>query len=83
MITPSWFPEDNPTFSVLQYDSLTVDGLRGRLAQFPRGMQLLWQFWQPGQISPPVSMTLQEALYESMRAIAEKNGVTLGKSNYP
>jgi hypothetical protein len=28
-------------------------------------------------------MTLQEALYESMRAIAEKNGVTLGKSNYP
>jgi hypothetical protein len=81
VINPSWFTEDNPTFSILQYDSLTEDGLRAKLAQFPRGMRLLWQFWQPGQISPPVSMTLQDALYERMRAIGEKNGVTLGKAD--
>lgn len=83
LINPNWFPEDNRTFSVLQYTSLTEEQLRAKLAQFPRGTQLLWQFWQPGQISAPVSMEVQEALYESTRSVAEKNGVTLGKANHP
>ncbi|MGO9130659.1 MAG: hypothetical protein ACLQIS_13125 [Bryobacteraceae bacterium] len=83
LIMPAWFPEDAPTFSVLQYNSLTEEQLCLKLGQFPRGTQLMLQFWQPGQISPPVSMALQEALYEHMRTVAEKNGVTLGKANHP
>ena len=83
LINSSWFPEDNRTFSVLQYVSLTEEQLRAKLTQFPRGMKLLWQFWQPGQIPPPVSMAVQENLYELMRGVAEKHGVTLGKANHP
>jgi hypothetical protein len=83
LINPSWFPEDNRTFSVLQYVSLTEEQLRAKLAQVPRGTKLVWQFWQPGQISPPVSMAVQETLYEIMRGVAEKNGATLGKANHP
>jgi len=81
LINPSWSAEDNPTFSVLQYVSLTEEQLRAKLAQFPRGTQVLWQFWQPGQIAPPVSMAKQEAFYERMRAIAEQHGIVLGKAN--
>jgi hypothetical protein len=83
LINPAWFPEDAPTFSVLQYNSLTEEQLRLKLGQFPRGTKLMLQFWPPGQMFPPVSMALQEALYERMRSIADKNGVTLGKANHP
>jgi hypothetical protein len=80
-VNPIWFPEDSPTFSVLQYVSLTEDQLRAKLLQFPRGTELRWQFWQPGQISPPVGMSKQEAVYERMRAIADEHGVILAKAN--
>jgi hypothetical protein len=83
LINSSWYPEDNPTFSVLQYGSLTENQLRAKLAQFPAGTQLLWQFWQPGQIAPPVSLAKQEEFYERMRAKAEQHGVGLGKANHP
>ena len=83
MIHASWFPEDNPTFSVLHYVQLSEDQLRAKLGQFPRGTQLRWQFWQPGQISPPVSMAKQEAFYERMRAGAEQHGILLIKVNHP
>jgi hypothetical protein len=83
LVNPSWFPEDNPSFSVLQYESLTESQLRTKLAQFPRGMQLRWQFWQPGQIAPPVSMAKQEEFYERMRIVAEQHGITLGQANHP
>jgi hypothetical protein len=68
---------------VLQYEALTEDQLRTKLEQFPRGTKLLWQFWQPGQISPPVSMSKQEEVYERMRAVAEEHGVALGEANHP
>jgi hypothetical protein len=83
IVNTSWYPEDNPTFSVLQYGSLTGEQLGAKLAQFPRGTQLLWQFWQPGQIAPPVSLAKQEEFYGRMRVIAEQQGVGLGKANYP
>jgi hypothetical protein len=83
LISPRWFPEDAPAFAVLQYDTLTEDQLRAKVAQFPSGMQLRWQFWQPGQISPPVSMAKQEAFYERIRAEAERHGVILEKANHP
>ena len=83
LINSGWYPEDNPTFSVLQYGSLTRDQLPVKLAQFPHGTKLVWQFWQPGQISPPVSLAKQEELYERMRAVAKQHGVELGKANHP
>jgi hypothetical protein len=83
LITPIYFPENKPTFSVLQYAALTEDQLRAKLGQFLRGTRLLWQFWPPGEISPPVSMEKQQAIYERVRAAAEKNGVELGQANHP
>jgi hypothetical protein len=83
LIGSTWFPEDKPTFSVLQYGALTEDQLRAKLAQLPRGTQLLWQFWPPGQIAPPVTMEKQEAVYERMRAVAQQYGIALGKANHP
>jgi hypothetical protein len=83
LIDATWFPEDRRTFSALQYSSLTEEQLRAKLAQFPRGMQLMWQFWPPGQISPPVSMAVQEAVYERVRSVAENNGLTLGRATHP
>jgi hypothetical protein len=80
-INPTWFPEDSPTFWLLQYDGLTEEQLRAKIAQLPRGMQLEWQFWKAGQISPAVSMEKQEAVYERVRAVAEEHGVVLGKAN--
>lgn len=82
-INPSWFPEDHPTFAVLQYAQLTEEQFRKKLEQFPRGTRLTWQFWQPGEITPPVSIEKQEALYERMRAVADQHGITLEKTNDP
>jgi hypothetical protein len=77
---PTWFLEDNPSFSVLQYEAITGDQLRAKVEQPPRGTELRWQFWQPGQISPPVSMAKQEEVYERLRAVAEKHGIPLEKA---
>jgi hypothetical protein len=80
-IWPSRSEEGKWTFSVLQYDSLTEERLRAKLAQFPRGSQLLWQFSSTGQTSPSGTLAEEEALYERMRSVAEASGVTLGKAN--
>ena len=37
----------------------------------------------PGQVSPPVSLTRQEAVFERVRAAAERHGIALGKTNHP
>ncbi len=82
VINAGWSPA-RPTFSLLQYRSLTEEQFLAKLALLPRGTQLVWQFWPPGQISPLVTMARQDALYERIRTIAEKNGLTLGKTNHP
>jgi len=81
LINPNWFPEDSRTYSVLQYQALTLNQLLMKIKQFPAGTHLMWQFWQQGQIAPPVSMETQEAVYEQVRAVAEQNGISLGKAN--
>ncbi len=82
-IFPSCCGEDRPTFSLLQYISLTEDQLRLKLAQLPKGMRLSWQFWPPGQFFRPFPMAKQEAFYERMRTVAEKHGITLEKVKHP
>ena len=82
VVNAGWSPA-RPTFTVLQYSSLTEEQFLAKLAQLPKGTRLVWQFWPPGQISPLVTVAMQDALYERIRTIAEKNGLTLGKTNHP
>jgi hypothetical protein len=80
---PDWISGQETTFNLLNSSSMTDDQLRAKIAEFPKGTRLAWQFWQPGQITPPVSMAKQEAAYESLRAIAEEHGIALEKANDP
>jgi hypothetical protein len=81
VIETTWFPEDTPTFSVLQYTSLTEDQLVAKVAQLPQSMELQWRFWPAGTISPPVSMEKQEAAYERVRAAAAGQGIVITKAD--
>jgi hypothetical protein len=76
-----WFPEDRPTFSILQYDGLTEDQLRIKLSQLAKGSEVVWQFWKIGEISPAVSMEKQDAVYERVRADAALHGVAVTTAN--
>jgi hypothetical protein len=40
-------------------------------------MKLYFQIWKPGQISPPVSMEKQQAVFESLHSHAAQFGVTI------
>lgn len=82
LITPTYFPENAPTFSVLQYNQLSKSQMKEKIGQLPRGMQLSWEFWQPGQITPPISMARQEAVYEAMKSVADLHGIGLSKANF-
>ncbi len=82
-VTPSWFQQDRPTFMVLQYTMIDEEQLRNLLTHLPRGTQLQWQFWKPGEISPPVSMATQDAVYERLRVVAAQHGVVLDRANHP
>lgn len=83
IVTPNWWGEDAVEFSMLASSGFTEEQIRTKLAHFPSGTRLLWQIWQPGYISSTITMKRQEAEYEAMRAVAEKNGVTLVKSVSP
>jgi hypothetical protein len=78
VITSNWFPEETPTFSVLQYDRLSEEQLLGKLAQLP-GKELRWRFWKTGEISPSVSQERQEKVFNLVRSELASYGRTLGK----
>lgn len=80
-ISTAYFPENAPTFSVLQYVQLSEAQLKEKLGQFPRGTRLSWLFWQPGQTVPAISMARQETAYEAMHSVAEQHGIKLSKAN--
>jgi hypothetical protein len=82
-ILPNWFPEDRLSFGVLQYSNLDEQQFRAKLSQLPQGMGLYFQIWKPGQISPPVSMERQEAVFERLRTYAAQFGVTIEKKSDP
>ena len=83
IIEPNWYSGESPTFNLLQSSSLTEEQLSIKLAQFPRGTTVQWQFWLPGTANPPVSMEIQEAAYEQVRAAAEAHGIIVQKTNHP
>ena len=83
LISPSWFPEDRLSFGVLQYSNLDEQQFRAKLSQMPGGMKLHFQIWKPGQISPPVSVERQEAVFEALSTYAAQFGVTIEKKSDP
>jgi hypothetical protein len=83
LILPSWYPEDRLSFGVLQYSNLDEQQFRAKLSQVPPGMKLYFQIWKPGQISPPVSMEKQEAVFEALGTYAAQFGVTIERKSDP
>jgi hypothetical protein len=83
LIQPNWYPEDRLSFGVLQYSNLDEQQFRAKLSQLPRGMKLYFQIWKPGQISPPVSMEKQEAVFQALRTHAAQFGVTIEQKSDP
>ncbi len=71
------------SFGVLQYSNLDEQQFRAKLSQLPRGMKLYFQIWKPGQISPPVSMERQEAVFQGLRSYAAQFAVTIEKKSDP
>ena len=83
LILPNWYPEDRLSFGVLQYSNLDEAQFEAKLSQMPRWMKLYFQIWKPGQISPPVSMEKQEAVFQALRTHAAQFGVTIEKKSDP
>jgi hypothetical protein len=77
IILPNWFPKDRLSFGVLQHSTLGKGSSARSCHRYPLGMKLYFQIWKPGQISPPVSMEKQEAVFESLHSHAAQFGVTI------
>jgi hypothetical protein len=83
LILTNWYPEDQLSFGVLQYSNLDDEQFRAKLSQTPGSMRLYFQIWKPGQISPPVTMERQEAVFESLRKHAAQFGVAIEEKSGP
>jgi hypothetical protein len=83
LILPNWYPKDQLSFGVLQYSNLDEEQFRAKLSQMPQGIRLKFEVWKPGQISPPVSMEKQEAVFQSLRAYAAQFGVAIEEKSEP
>jgi hypothetical protein len=83
LIVPNWYPEDRLSFRVLQYSNLDEEQFRTKLSQMPKGRKLHFQVWTLGQISPPVSMEKQEAVFQSLQGYAAQFGVSIEKQSGP
>lgn len=83
LLLPNWYPEVPLSFGMLQYSNLDEEQLRLKLSQMPSGTKLYFQIWQPGQISPPVSMEKQEAVLQSLRSYATQFGLTIEEKSKP
>lgn len=83
LILPNWFPEDRLSFGVLQYSNLNEQQFRAKLSQMAPGTSLYFQIWKPGQISPPLSMERQEAVFVALRTYAAQYGVTIERKSDP
>lgn len=83
VILPNWYPEDRLSFGVLQYSNLDEEQFHAKLSQMPKGTKLQFQIWKPGQISPPVSIEKQEAVFKSLQSYAAQFGVSIDQKSDP
>ena len=79
VVYPSWIPDYDASFSLLQYESLTVEQLIAKVAQLPPATEVEWKFW-PGQ---QATLEVQDAVYERVRAAAAENGIVIHRSKAP
>jgi hypothetical protein len=77
ILNPYWGPEDQLSFSVLQYLNLDEEQIRTKLSQMPSGSKLYFQTYTAEQMSSPVSMEKQEAVLQGLRQYAAQFGVTI------
>ena len=82
IVNPNWGPDDQLTFSVLQYSDLDEEQIRAKLAQMPRGAQLYFQTYTAEQGSP-VSLKKQQAVLQGLRKYASQFGVTIEERPQP
>jgi hypothetical protein len=57
--------------------------LRWRIALSARPIFGCISDWKPGQISPPVTMEKQEAVFRSLQAYAAQSGVSIEQKSDP
>jgi len=77
ILDPYWDPEDQLSFSVLQYFHLDEQQIRAKLAQMPRGAKLYFQTYSAEQMGSPVSMEKQQAVLQGLRKYAAQFGVII------
>ena len=81
LILPNWYPEERLSFGVLQYSNLDEQQFMAKLSQMPPVMKFYFQIWKPGQISPPLSMEKQEAVFQPLRSRAAQFGMTIEENS--
>src|SRR5262249_19113904 len=77
LLTPSWRPEDQLSFSVLQYHDLDEEQIRAKLSQMPRGSKFYFPLTAEQRL---VSMEKQQAVFQGLRQFAAQFGVTIGSA---
>ncbi len=78
-IDTAWVPGQEPAFYVLSYADMTEKQLRAKLAQFPRGTRFVYTVWTPARSHPPLSVSMQEAAFQRIRAFAESRGLVVAE----
>lgn len=67
-----WFPEERPTFSVLQYQALTEEQLPNKIAQYPHGARFTYTL-----TAAPTIAAREKTLIERMKFFSEEHGIQL------
>jgi len=83
IVSPFWDPEDQLTFSVLQYFNLDEEQIRVKLAQLPNGSKLYFQTYTAEQTGSPVSTEKQQAVLQGLRKYAAQFGVIIEERPRP
>jgi hypothetical protein len=72
LIQASWFPEERPTFSTLQYQALTEQQLPNKIAQFPPGARFNYS-----RTATLTAAAREKTLIERMKTICDEHGILL------
>ena len=78
LLSPYWGPEEiGLIFTVLQYHDLDEEQLRTKLSQMPRGSKFYFVTHKAEEMSSPVSMEKQQAVFQGLRKYTAQFGVTI------
>lgn len=78
LLSPYWGSEEiGLIFTMLQYHDLDEEQLRTKLSQMPRGSTFYFVTHKAEEMSAPVSMEKQQAVFQGLRKYAAQFGVTI------